>query len=137
MLTLTKIILLNGMLFLAICPLFAQSDTLKAPSHKEKAAAMTERMQRELSLSPKQAQQVHQLLDDRFTNLTKADKNNGSLDKVNEQARQKLSAILTKEQFSLYLATRADTKKQKDQHFKKSQSLTTSTLSTEDKELDF
>jgi len=136
MLTLPKIILLNGMFFFAICPLFAQSDTLKIPSHKEKSAAMSERMQRELSLSPKQVQQVQQLLDERFNNLTKATNNNVSLDKVNEQARQKLSTILTKEQFSLYLTTRAETKKQKDQHLKNSQS-PSSTLLTEDKELDF
>jgi len=137
MLTLPKIILLNAMFFFSICSLSAQSDTLKVASHKEKASVMAGRMQRELSLSAKQAQQVHQLLDERFTNLTKAGNNNVALDKVNDQARQKLSAILTKEQYSLYLKTRADTKKQKDQHVKLRASLSSSTLISEDKELDF
>ena len=97
---------------------------------------MADRMQRELSLSLSQKQEVLKLLNERFINLTNANKNNGDVQKVNSLSTQKLSLIITKEQYDLYKKIRVDTKAQKDAHLKSKPS-STSTPLKEDQEMDF
>ncbi len=121
---------------LIVCVAHAQTnDTLKAASVQEKAEAIAARMERELLLTKKQTKQVSQLATQRINNLKKRDgSNTNSIEAIDIESTQKLSAILTEEQFAEYKALRADLKNQRNEHAMKGQK---SISYIEDIELDF
>lgn len=113
----------------------AQPDTLKLASIKEKSMAISNRMERDLSLSATQTQQIMQLAQERFDNLKLENPDDLSrFEKVNQKALAKLSTILTKDQYDIYMALRAETKKQKEESLKANPNFK---FSNQDIELDF
>ena len=92
----------------------AQPDTLRVATLTHKAEAMTAGMERELNLTKDQKASVMKAMVNRLESI----KNGNPLDLANSRARENLAAILTKEQYALYLNLREDTKKQKDEYIK-------------------
>jgi len=131
-----KKILSLCLLMAASCMAYAQIDSLKAATGKEKAEVIARRMERELSLNKKQTQKVIQIVQDRFVSLeAKATYSDDFLETVNAQARKKLADILTKEQYTLYTTLRDESVKHKQDNSQKRSA--GYTPSREDKELDF
>jgi hypothetical protein len=130
-----KNILLCAGLTLAIHTFAFSQDSLNTASIQQQSEAMAFKMQRELSLSTKQTQQIIPILKTRLENVNsmKSDKSQ-SLAKINEQSKTLLAKILTKEQFAQYKTLQLETKKQKDDFVKKNPDYS---FSDEDKAFDF
>lgn len=111
------------------------TDTLRTKNYALKSEVVARRLERELSLAPKQVSQVQKLMDERFPALQKksvADANRW--ESVNAPARQKLASILTTEQYQRYLQLKQETQNQKQEFAKKNPNYQ---FSDDDKELDF
>ena len=132
----TKTLLICGLLMIISFSLLAQgADTLRTKSYKLKSEAVVTRLERELTLTEKQAGQVQKLLEERFSALQKTSvTDRGRWESVNMPARQKLATILTTDQYKRYLELRQETQNQKQEFLKKNPGYT---FSDEDKELDF
>lgn len=132
----TKTLFVGALLILAFFSLHGQGiDTLRTKNNKLKSDAVLARMDRELSLTDTQVSQVQKVLDERFSALQKTSVTDANRwESVNAPARQKLAAILTKDQYKLYQQLRQETQSQKQEFLKKNPSYT---FSDEDRELDF
>jgi len=120
----------------------AQTDTLRQAGVREKSIAMTDRLQRELSLADEQRDQVLIVIQERFHDLSdkassekeEGKRNEQRFTRANEKALRSLRYILTTEQYNRYQDLRSETKKQKDAFLKAHPG---HRFSDEDLELDF
>jgi hypothetical protein len=125
----------HSILFIVFLFLFGTAtaqkpDTLKA-SLPEKAAAILDKLDRELGLTVQQKQKVLQVI---TTRLEAINNSFAQLELANQQGRKDLAAILTKDQYSLYIKLREETRLQKEEYLKNNPGFT---FSNEDKEFDF
>ncbi len=132
----TKTLLVGGLLMIAFYSLHAQgTDTLRTKNYTLKSEVVARRLERELSLAPKQVSQVQKLMEERFSALQKKSVADASRwESVNVPAREKLASILTTEQYQRYLQLMQETQNQKQEFVKKNPNYQ---FSDEDKELDF
>ena len=116
--------------------LIAQSpDTLKAATVQEKSEALTFRMERELGLTKEQSTKVNQVLIERFQDLQRPGSSLSiSLETADRKALQKLTAILSNDQYALYQELRSKKKQEKDKYLKDHPGFS---FSREDLEMDF
>ena len=110
-------------------------DSLQVATSAQKADVIASRMERELSLTKAQAQQVNTIALERFELLKQSNTNRTTpLTTANDQAQKKLTTVFTKEQMTLYLQLRSDTKKQKDEFLSKNPNYK---FTDQEKEMDF
>ena len=114
----------------------AQSaDTLKTATIQEKSETMTLRMEKELGLSKEQSIKVNQVLIERFQELERLSSSLSlSLETADRKALQKLTAILSKDQYALYQELKARRKQGKEKYLKDHPGFT---FSKEDIEMHF
>jgi hypothetical protein len=117
---------------LIVCTVKAQTDTLKTSSLQTRSEAVAFKLKNDLALTDAQALQVIDLAKERILLLRKQS-SQSDIQSINIQERQKLSSILTKEQYDKFLLLRASDKKQKDDYLKANPNFK---FSQEDQELD-
>ena len=124
------------LLALTISPLLAcaQRDSLQNPSYEHKARAMAQCFQEDLQLTQAQTDKLYDLALNRLENIKLNKTDPTRYDKANNLALEKLTAILTKQQWEKYQTLRTDAKKQKAEYLKQNPAYKPS---DEDLELDF
>lgn len=130
-----KPLLIIGLLIAGFHSLYSQSDSLSRSVYEAKVEAVTSRLERELGLTGEQTQQVRTLMKERFSSLSTVAASDANIrQSVDARTREKLSAVLTKEQFAKYLHLRRERQTRKAEFLKQNPDYS---FSDQDKELDF
>jgi len=127
--------LIAGALLLFTLQLHAQ-DTLSHQTANERAAWLSLKLERELSLSPAQTQEVKQILQERSLKLAALndDEAKKQMFFINKMSFGRLKKLLTPEQYETYLALREERRAQMAAYKAENPQFR---ASREDEELDF
>lgn len=119
---------------------FAQTNDTTAVSSEAKQAFLVERLTEELILTEKQQTSVRQIIRERSSQISEAklhqkgsSHRSESVTAANTKAKQQLRAVLTEDQFELFVELRKDLKKQQDAYYAHKQQEN----EVDDEELDF
>ena len=120
--------------FIAVLSAAQSPDTLKIATVQEKSEAITLRIERELSLTKAQSNQLMKVLTERFQSLEQTGLSDATLESATRKVLQKIKAFLNNDQYVLYEELRIMKIQDKDKYLKDHPGFE---FSKEDIEMDF